>query len=72
MTISAIIFVENLVLLWFNCFSLRQHYLDQVRRVDNTVVVLSAGFTQLPMHLTNKEVAFLVFKPYWQPSFKIQ
>ena len=53
-------------------FSLRQHYLDQVRRVDNTVVVLSAGFTQLPMHLTNKEAVFLVFKHYWQLSFKIQ
>ena len=29
-------------------FSLRQHYLDQVLRVDNKPVVLSAELTQLP------------------------
>ena len=50
--ISAIIFVENLCLLVFTSFSLRQHYLDQVLRVDNRLVVLSAELTQLPIHLT--------------------
>ena len=70
--ISANTLVEEVVLIFSILFSLRQHYLDQVRRVDNTIVVLSAGFTQLPMHLINKEMVFLVFKLYWQLSFKIQ
>jgi len=40
-------------------FSLRQHYLDQVLRVDEQSVVLSAGLTQLPMHLITKKALFI-------------
>ena len=54
--ISAIIFVEKVSLIVLILFSLRQYYLDQVFRVDDSIVVLSAELTQLPIHLTEKEI----------------
>jgi hypothetical protein len=62
-TASANIFVEKCCLLLFNPFSLRQHYLDQVLRVDNSAVVLSAGSAQLPMHLIGY-LRFFIFKDF--------
>jgi len=37
-------------------FSLRQHYLGQVQRVDDALVVLSAGSSQLPFPLNPTEL----------------
>ncbi len=61
MTISARTLVENVLLLIFH-FSLRQHYLDQVQRVDDVSFILSARF--IPSSPLTYDTRFLAFLPY--------
>jgi len=54
--ISANILVEEVVLIFSILLSLRQHYLDQVPRVDNKPVVLSAELYSAPHAPYSKRV----------------